>query len=69
MTERIYDVPDVNCEHCVAAIEATVSPLDGVRSVTVDLGSRSVRVVGGDDGAIRAAIDDAGYDVAGMSAG
>lgn len=68
MTERMYDVPDVSCEHCVSAIEGTVAPLDGVESVAVDLAAHTVRVVGGDDGAIRAAIDEAGYDVAGMSA-
>ena len=72
MTERIeqsrtYEVPGVSCEHCVSAIEGAVGPLDGVESVRVDLESRTVVVQGGDDDAIRAAIDDAGYDVAGVS--
>jgi copper chaperone len=69
MTQRTYDVPDVSCDHCVSAIEGSVGPLEGVESVTVDLASRTVRVVGGDDAEIRAAIDDAGYDVAGVSTG
>ena len=33
-------------------------------SVDVDLGTKLVSVVGGDDSAIRGAIDDAGYDIA-----
>ena len=59
-----YQVPDVSCEHCVAAITGEVEPLDGVESVTVDLDRKLVSVVGGEDSAIRAAIDDAGYDIA-----
>jgi copper chaperone len=69
MTQRTYDVPDVSCDHCVSSIEGSVGPLEGVESVTVDLASRTVRVVGGDDVEIRAAIDDAGYDVAGVTTG
>lgn len=67
MTTRVYDVPGISCGHCRAAIEAGVGPLAGVESVEVDLDARSVRVTGGDDDAIRAAIDGAGYDVAGMA--
>ena len=38
--------------------------IDGVTGVDVDLASKTVTVVGGADGAVIAAIDDAGYDVA-----
>jgi copper chaperone CopZ len=65
MTEtitRTYSVPEVSCEHCVSAITTEVSPVDGVQSVDVDLEAKTVTVVGGDDGSIVAAIDEAGYD-------
>lgn len=61
---RTYTVPDMTCDHCVESIAGGVSPLDGVQTVDVDLDSKLVSVVGGDDAAIRAAIDDAGYDIA-----
>ncbi|MEM7274003.1 MAG: heavy-metal-associated domain-containing protein [Actinomycetota bacterium] len=64
MTEtRTYAVPDVSCEHCVAAITTEVTGVDGVTSVAVDLSDKTVTVIGGDDPAIRAAIDEAGYDI------
>jgi copper chaperone len=69
MTIRIYDVPGVSCGHCRSAIESAVGPLEGVDTVAVDLEAKKVTVAGGDDDAIRAAIDDAGYDVEAMSVG
>jgi copper chaperone CopZ len=59
-----YTVPDMSCDHCVAAITEEVSQVAGVTSVQVDLASKRVDVdgTGLDDGAIRAAIDDAGYE-------
>ena len=62
-TSRTYLVPTISCDHCVGAITDAVSPLPGVQALEVDLAAKTVRVDGGDDEAIRAAIDDAGYDV------
>ena len=61
-----YSVPGVSCGHCRAAITAEVAMVAGVASVDVDLGARRVTVIGSDleDEAVRAAIDEAGYDVA-----
>ena len=61
-----YTVPGVHCDHCRAAIEGEVTPLAGVAQVAVDLQAKTVTVTGEalDDAAIRAAIDEAGYDVA-----
>jgi copper ion binding protein len=59
-----YRVPDISCDHCVNAITGEVGPLDGVEQVTVDVDAKLVTVVGGDDSAIREAIDEAGYDIA-----
>ena len=61
-----YSVPGVSCDHCRAAITAEVGTLPGVADVEVDLEAKRVSVAGSqlDDAAIRAAIDEAGYDVA-----
>ena len=61
---RTYSVPGISCDHCKRAIESEVSTVDGVVDVAVDVDSKLVTVAGGDDIAIRAAIDEAGYDVA-----
>ena len=65
MHESTYSVPEVHCSHCDAAIRAAVGRVAGVGSVTVDLERKVVSVVGQDvsDAAVRAAIDDAGFDV------
>ncbi len=63
MSTRVYDVPGISCGHCKAAIEGAVAEVAGVASVVVDVDAKTVRVDGGDDAAVRAAIDEAGYDV------
>ena len=64
MTNLTYDVPGVNCGHCRTAIETSVSKVDGVEHVDVDIEAKRVTVSGAaDDAAVRAAIDDAGYDI------
>jgi copper chaperone len=60
---RTYKVPDISCDHCVAAITEQVSPLDGVSALNIDLQAKTVTVEGGNDEAIIAAIDEAGFDV------
>jgi copper chaperone len=61
-----YSVPGVSCEHCRTAITAEVARVPGVESVEVDLEAKRVVVAGQgvSDDAVRAAIDEAGYDVA-----
>lgn len=62
----ILSVPGVTCEHCRTAITKEVGAVTGVESVDVDLDQKVVTVDGRDldDAAVRAAIDEAGYDVA-----
>ena len=62
-----YSVPGVSCGHCRAAIVTEVEPLAGVTSVDVDLDAKRITVAGTelDDEAVRAAIDEAGYEIAG----
>ena len=62
-----YSVPGVSCEHCRTAITDAVAEVAGVESVEVDLDGKivTVRGAGLNDVWVRAAIDEAGYDVAG----
>jgi copper chaperone len=64
--ELTYSVPGVSCEHCQTAITSEVSAVDGVEEVDVNLDTKQVAVRGEDvsDQAVRAAIDEAGYDIA-----
>jgi copper chaperone len=63
--ERTYSVPGISCGHCKAAIEAEVGALAGISTVDVNVDSRSVLVIGDvSDDEVRAAIDEAGYEVA-----
>lgn len=65
---RIYSVPDISCDHCKNAIETETSRLDGVEAAVVDVAARTVTVTGdADEAAIRAAIDEAGFDVASVT--
>lgn len=61
-----YIVPGMHCGHCKAAVTEEVSALAGVETVAVDLDSKRVEVRGEslDDAAIRAAIEEAGYEAA-----
>ena len=60
----VYSVPGMHCDHCVAAVREEVSAVPGVSAVDVDLATKRVVVHGEglDDAALRAAIDEAGYD-------
>ncbi len=63
---RAYTVPGMHCGHCKAAVTKEVEEVSGVESVDVDLETKVVTVRGSelDDAALRAAIDEAGYEVA-----
>jgi copper chaperone len=65
MSTTTYEVPGISCGHCKSAIEAEVATVPGVEHVEVDIDARTVTVDGSpDDAEVRAAIDEAGYDVA-----
>lgn len=64
MTSTTYSVPAISCGHCKMSIEGSVSKVAGVDKVDVDIAAKSVLVEGtAADASIRAAIDEAGYDV------
>lgn len=65
-TTTTYSVPGMSCEHCVNAVSGELRQVRGVSSVVVDLVTKRVTVEGTDldDGSLRAAIAEAGYEVA-----
>jgi copper chaperone CopZ len=60
----VYSVPDISCDHCIAAITKEVTAVPGVNGLDIDLAAKTVSVDGGEAAAIVAAIDEAGFDVA-----
>lgn len=67
MSETLtYSVPAIHCEHCGMSIREEVSEVEGVEDVVVDLGTKIVTVRGQQlsDEALRAAIEEAGYEAA-----
>ena len=67
MSELTFHVPGMTCGHCEAAVKEEIGKLDGVETVTVDLGTKLVTVGVGAHApardAIVAAIDEAGFEV------
>jgi len=66
MSERTYTVPDMSCGHCEQAVSSELREVAGVDAVDVDLDTKLVTVRGHnlDDAAMRAAIEEAGYEAA-----
>ena len=60
----------MTCGHCIQAVTSELTQLAGVQDIAVELvpdGTSRVTVTSSaplDDAAVRAAIDEAGYDVA-----
>jgi copper chaperone len=68
MSESTYTVTGMTCGHCVASVTEEISEIDGVTDVAVDLPTGAVRVTSSKpvDGAdVRAAVEEAGYQLAG----
>ena len=63
---RDYTVQGMTCTHCVASVREEVSEVAGVQLVNVDLASGHMTVAGHGlvDDAVRAAVAEAGYEVA-----
>ena len=64
MSTITYAVKGMTCSHCVQSVTAEVCAVAGVTDVAVDLHAKTVSVTGAhlDDQAIRAAIEEAGFD-------
>ena len=58
-----FEVPGMTCDHCVRSVSGELASIDGVTHVDVDLATKRVVVDGTDDvDAVRAAVDEAGYE-------
>ena len=68
MTEKTFNVPDMSCGHCKAAVEGELNELPGVERADADVAKGTVEV-SYDEGTVttedlKAAIEEAGYTVA-----
>ena len=67
MSSATYSVEGMTCSHCVESVTAEVGKVPGVVGVSVDLERGEVTVSSEqhvDDAAVRAAVEEAGYEVA-----
>jgi copper chaperone len=65
--EQTYTVTGMTCGHCVASVTEEVQEVPGVDSVDVVLDTGQLTVTSAeplDEAAIRAAVEEAGYQVA-----
>ena len=63
-----YRVVGMTCGHCVSAVTEELNRIPGVTGVTVDLPTGGVSVTSDEPlslDAVRAAVDEAGYSLAG----
>jgi copper chaperone CopZ len=66
MATAVYTVDGMSCGHCVSSVTEEVTGVAGVTDVRVDLEAGKVTVTSEgdvDDASVRAAIDEAGYEV------
>ena len=66
MTTGVYTVRGMTCDHCVRAVSGELGKVAGVTGVDVDLASGRVTVSSTDaldDAAVRAAVDEAGFEL------
>ncbi len=68
MSTSTYTVSGMTCGHCIASITEEIGEIDGVQEVAADLASGQVVVTSDgpvDPADIRAAVEEAGYKLAG----
>jgi copper chaperone CopZ len=66
LTTAVYGVNGMTCDHCVRAVTSELGAVPGVRDVRVDLAAGLVTVTSDtvlDAAAVRAAVEEAGYDL------
>ncbi|NUO47084.1 MAG: heavy-metal-associated domain-containing protein [Streptomyces sp.] len=66
----VYKVSGMTCGHCEGAVSQEISALDGVTAVKAVADSGEVTVTSAaplDEEAVRAAVDEAGYDLVGRA--
>ncbi|MFE9748899.1 heavy-metal-associated domain-containing protein [Saccharothrix saharensis] len=68
MAESTFTVTGMTCGHCVASVTEEVTKIDGVTDVDVDLPTGAVKVTSTAplaEADVRAAVEEAGYALAG----
>jgi copper chaperone CopZ len=66
----VYKVSGMSCGHCEGSVSGEISGIDGVTSVTAVASTGEVTVVSAaalDDEAVRAAVDEAGFELVGKA--
>ncbi|MBO7936404.1 MULTISPECIES: heavy-metal-associated domain-containing protein [Streptomyces] len=66
----VYKVTGMSCGHCEGAVSGEISELPGVSSVKAVASTGEVTVVSAaelDEAAVRAAVDEAGFELAGRA--
>ncbi|MEU3407482.1 heavy-metal-associated domain-containing protein [Streptomyces sp. NPDC006670] len=69
VTETVYKVTGMTCGHCEGAVTAELTALPGVTSVKAVASTGEVTVVSAAplvEADVRAAVDEAGYELAGQ---
>ncbi len=63
--KKVVSIEGMSCMHCVMRVKKAIGELAGVASVDVDLAGKKATVEGDalDDAALKAAVEDVGYDV------
>jgi copper chaperone len=73
MARATLTVPDIDCEHCEHAITEALSPVAGVRSVSVDIDGKLVKLDYDETALsldkVQAILAEEDYPVASVSAG
>ncbi|MGO9083218.1 MAG: heavy-metal-associated domain-containing protein [Streptosporangiaceae bacterium] len=67
MGQSTITVTGMSCEHCEKAVRSEISAIPGVSQVDVDVAAGLVRITADplpDLAALRAAIEEAGYELA-----
>ncbi|PPS88396.1 heavy-metal-associated domain-containing protein [Streptomyces sp. MH60] len=68
VTTTVYKVSGMSCGHCEGAVSGEISEIAGVGSVRAVAATGEVTVVSEaplDDAAVRAAVDEAGFELVG----
>ena len=66
MTTITYTVKGMSCDNCVRAVTEEVKNVPGVSDVEIDLATGTMTLVSSsalDDTSVRAAVEEAGYEV------
>jgi copper chaperone CopZ len=70
MSQTVYNVSGMTCGHCESAVTKEVTAIPGVTSVTAVAATGLLTVASEqplDDAAVRAAVDEAGYELVGRA--